>query len=139
MDEERPQITRDKAEGPLRWAHDPQDAKITRVKYSDPITRAGRWPQVVNIKHRAAYDVYIGRANPRYGLPESIWHNPFRVGPEGSREEILQKYEHYVRSRPDLMSRLPELEGKRLACWCAPKACHGDVLLKLLEEKKQGK
>ena len=26
---------------------------------------------------------------------------------------------------------LPELRGKILGCWCAPKVCHGDVLVEL--------
>jgi len=29
------------------------------------------------------------------------------------------------------MAALPELRGKVLGCWCAPKACHGDVLVSL--------
>jgi hypothetical protein len=33
------------------------------------------------------------------------------------------------------MERLKELEGKALGCWCKPKSCHGDVLIKLIEEK----
>ena len=36
-------------------------------------------------------------------------------------------------TRPDLLARLGELRGKRLACWCAPKSCHGDVLAELAE------
>ena len=35
----------------------------------------------------------------------------------------------------DLMKALPELQGKTLGCWCKPKACHGDVLVRLIEEK----
>jgi hypothetical protein len=31
-------------------------------------------------------------------------------------------------TQPDLMARLPELKGKVLGCWCAPEACHGDIL-----------
>ena len=40
-----------------------------------------------------------------------------------------------VRSKPELLARLPELEDKILACWGKPKACHGDVLLQLIEER----
>jgi Domain of unknown function (DUF4326) len=77
---------------------------------------------VVHCK-RSRYDVYIGRPG--------IWGNPFAVGKDGGREEVIAKYEKYLRGRPDLMRRLPELRGKVLGCWCAPKACHGDVLARL--------
>jgi len=29
------------------------------------------------------------------------------------------------------MAALPELRGQDLVCWCAPEACHGDILLEL--------
>ena len=29
------------------------------------------------------------------------------------------------------MIALPELRGRNLVCFCAPAACHGDVLLEL--------
>lgn len=81
--------------------------------------------KVVNVR-RARFDLYIGRP--------SKWGNPFVVGVDGTREEVIAKYEMHVRSRPDLMRALPELSGKVLGCYCAPRRCHGDVLVKLLEE-----
>lgn len=74
------------------------------------------------------YDVYIGRP--------SKWGNPFVVGVDGTLEEILLKYENWIRSQPDLLAALPELDGKILGCWCAPARCHGDVLLGLLVEQR---
>lgn len=79
-------------------------------------------PKVVNVREEP-YDVYIGRP--------SKWGNPFK----GSRKEVIEKYENYIRSRPELLDCLPELYGKTLGCWCKPKACHGDVLVKLVQEK----
>ena len=32
------------------------------------------------------------------------------------------------------MGCLGELRGKILGCWCKPKPCHGDILVKLVEE-----
>jgi hypothetical protein len=32
------------------------------------------------------------------------------------------------------MAALPELRGKDLVCWCAPLACHGDLILRLAGE-----
>ena len=85
---------------------------------------------VVDIR-KAPYDVYIGRANPRYRLPRSKWANPFKIGPDGDREQVIAKYRAYVLSRPDLVAARPELQGKVLGCWCAPPPCHGDVLADL--------
>jgi hypothetical protein len=51
------------------------------------------------------------------------------------KEEILDKYEKYVRNTPELMESLIELKGKVLGCWCHPEMCHGDILVKLLREK----
>ncbi len=79
--------------------------------------------------------VYIGRSNPWMGLKQSIWHNPFKEGRDGTLEEVIAKYEAHVRDSPELMHRLPELRGKVLACWCAPGPCHGDVLLRLAEHR----
>lgn len=85
--------------------------------------------RVVHCK-RAKHDVYIGRP--------SKWGNPFPV-PKGydrvtDPERILERYEAYVRGNPKLMSELHELAGKVLGCWCAPHACHGDVLVRLADE-----
>lgn len=80
--------------------------------------------------------VYIGRAYRagRAWKPASKWANPFHIGAHGTREEVIAKYEAYVRADPELIAALPELRGKVLTCWCRPEACHGDVLVRLLEE-----
>lgn len=81
--------------------------------------KVDRWP-------RGA--VYVGRP--------SLWSNPFKIGPDGDRAEVIRKYEEYLRSRPDLMAQLPDLRGKDLVCWCAPEPCHADVLLMLTNENE---
>jgi hypothetical protein len=97
--------------------------------------------RVVHVS-REPYDIYIGRTvmfqSSRPTFVGSKWGNPFRV-PKGydvvaDPKNILRRYEEYVRSRPDLMAALPELRGKVLGCWCAPKPCHGDVLLRMAAE-----
>lgn len=77
---------------------------------------------VVHCK-RQPYDVYIGRP--------SIWGNPFVIGKDGTRAEVIEKYREYVLSNKYLMARIGDLKGKTLGCWCAPLACHGDVLVQL--------
>ena len=84
-----------------------------------------RW--VVHCK-KDAYDVYIGRGVPRSGLKASVWGNPFKLGKDGTREEIMAKFREWLPTQPELMARLPELKGKVLGCWCALEACHGDIL-----------
>lgn len=89
---------------------------------------------VVNVKHEEC-DVYIGRAMP--GRPASRFANPFRIGPDGSRAEVLAKYEVHCRALlaqdPAAREDLNRLKGKRLGCWCKPHACHGDFLVSLLD------
>lgn len=68
--------------------------------------------------------VYIGRP--------SIWGNPFVIGKDGTREEVIEKYEKWLLGQPNLLSQLYTLRDKDLVCYCSPKLCHGNVLLKLL-------
>jgi hypothetical protein len=75
--------------------------------------------------------VYIGRKTRE--LQGSIWGNPFQIGRDGTREEVIAKYREYILSKPALLKQLESLRGKTLGCWCSPQACHGDVLIELLE------
>jgi hypothetical protein len=84
--------------------------------------------KVVNLYHED-YDVYIGR-NPEIGDPK--WGNPFKDS-KIELEKRLAMYEMHVRM--NLWDDLGELLGKRLGCTCKPKNCHGDVLVKLVNEK----
>ena len=82
--------------------------------------------RVLNKKHLlgpAGNAVYVGRP--------SVWGNPFVIGKDGSRAEVIAKYETWLMSQPQLLSKLHELRGRNLGCWCAPQACHADVLLRL--------
>ena len=82
--------------------------------------------KVVNIKTGAKYDIFIGRPSKR--------GNPFRIGRDGTREDVLLKYENYLLYNPKLMSEIEELHGKVLGCLCKPLPCHGDVLIEILEK-----
>jgi hypothetical protein len=62
-----------------------------------------------------------------------MWGNPFKVGRDGTREEVIEKFRHWIQEQPFLMSQLHILKGKRLGCYCAPLPCHGDVLVELAE------
>jgi hypothetical protein len=67
--------------------------------------------------------VYVGRP--------SKWGNPFVIGRDGSRDEVIAKYRAWIVRQPALMAALHELRGKDLVCWCAPERCHADVLVEL--------
>lgn len=76
--------------------------------------------------------VYIGRRNRSYNLEASKWHNPYRIGTDGTREEVVEKYRQSILNDDYLLRCLPNLRGKTLVCWCAPEMCHGDVLVELV-------
>lgn len=96
---------------------------------------------VVHCK-RAKYDVYIGRPGK--------WGNPFSHLDESSapvyvktREDAVECYRQWIFGgqqeihdrlklvRPTVEEIKSELRGKVLGCWCAPKACHGHVLVEI--------
>jgi Domain of unknown function (DUF4326) len=61
------------------------------------------------------------------------WGNPFEIGQDGDRAQVLALFADYARARlaeePDW---LEPLRGKDLACWCAEgAACHAGILLRL--------
>lgn len=77
-------------------------------------------PAVVHCKVQSA-DVYVGRPGP--------WGNPFWLGDERLRLEVIDRFRAWGEAQPwfvDAARR--ELSGLTLGCWCAPRACHGDVL-----------
>lgn len=81
--------------------------------------------KVVNKRNTREYDVYIGRP--------SKWGNPFVIGEDGNREEVITKYREHVLNSKELMADIHTLRGKTLACWCSPLPCHGDVLAELAD------
>lgn len=80
---------------------------------------------IVNVK-REKCDVHIGRP--------SKWGNPFIIGRDGNRAEVIAKYRAWIVTQAHLMAALEELRGKKLGCYCKPAACHGDILVELLGE-----
>lgn len=69
--------------------------------------------------------IYIGRP--------SKWGNPFVVGIDGNRAEVIRRYERWIKNCY-LIDDIHELRGKDLVCWCSPLPCHGDVLLRLANQ-----
>ena len=93
--------------------------------------------KVVNIKYSEC-DVYIGRANSYYKMAHSIFANPFNIDKSHDRETVLKLYEQYLDEHPELIeSAVEDLDGKVLGCWCSPQACHGDILIRRIEQWKK--
>jgi hypothetical protein len=102
-----------------------------------------RMTRVVHCK-KAKYDVYIGRGRcPQTGYFGS-WGNPFEIGKDGTREEVIGKYREWILQQPKLLEMLPQLKDKVLGCWCVssgyltaedkPWVCHGQVLAELCDK-----
>lgn len=88
---------------------------------------------VVNKQYRKHIgSIYIGRPS-KYG-------NPFKIGRDGSREEVLEKYENYLNATEQEALRkdmIIHLQGKVLACWCKPKKCHGDIIARIVDRERE--
>lgn len=80
-------------------------------------------PRTLN-RHRDAIPpgaVYVGRP--------SKWGNPFVIGLDGNREQVVTLFCKYIYERPELIAAARiELRGRDLVCFCAPQLCHADVL-----------
>ena len=110
-------------------------------------------PEFENLKDwvKNSNNIYIGRQGivfikqdskrVRFPKKASIWANPFKICKGVTRSDVLKKYEKYIREKilnePNKYC-IESLRGKTLGCWCHPKGCHGDILKKLLDEKKSG-
>ena len=88
-------------------------------------------------------NVYIGRKGvvfingKRYPPEDSIFANPYKVGKDGTRDEVIQKYKTCILEKIErkeiTQDQLDKLRGKKLGCWCKPNTCHGDVLVELID------
>jgi hypothetical protein len=82
---------------------------------------------VVHCK-RGAYDRYVGRGPGARGR----WGNPFRIGPDGTREEVIAHHRGWlweeIKAERVTLEELADLAGKVLGCWCAPQRCHGETI-----------
>lgn len=99
---------------------------------------------VVN-KHHRAQGEYIGRGSP-LGNPYSHMKGTKALYLVRNRQEAVEKYHDWLKERLEDRSnhavvgelhRLMQIalrEGElNLLCFCAPRACHGDVVKQVLE------
>ena len=98
--------------------------------------------EVVNVKKVISSDdlVYIGRKCGTFrGSPLG---NPFKIGTDGSRDEVIEKYRVWlwkmIKSKDVrvcnelrlLVEKIRNGEKVLLGCWCKPSACHGDIVVR---------
>lgn len=96
-----------------------------------------------------------GRLHPHYiyiGRP-SMWGNPFLKNGKWSKfEKDCERVDDPVKAfedwlvgtaytdrwqdkRKQILSRLKELQGQVLGCYCKPHPCHGDVLVNMVDNR----
>lgn len=94
-------------------------------------------PKVYNKHHNDAPDdaVYIGRPGP-WGNPFSHLRSDISIW-VATREDALIKFRDFVERNPWFQKKIrDELKGKDLVCYCAPKACHGDILIEFANKEE---
>ena len=95
--------------------------------------------RVENLRGRKdAAGVYVGR--PARGRRGSPLANPFHLGRDGDRAAVMAAYERWFREKiaagdAAVVAELDRLAAQyradgelTLLCWCAPEACHGEIL-----------
>ena len=84
---------------------------------------------VVN-KYKSKFDVYIGRP--------TIFGNPFSIGEDGDRAEVIKKFRTYFNARikkdAHFKQEVLKLKGKTLGCYCKPQDCHGDIIAAYIDK-----
>lgn len=63
---------------------------------------------------KAPFDVYIGRPNPKVNdtysflthqvkvaASDCVWGNPFKIGDDGDREDVISKYRTWLETTPE--------------------------------------
>ena len=109
---------------------------------------------VTNIRRRRVpvrdCEVYVGRANSRYGVAESPLANPFVLAKESERAQVVGRYREWLAAKvaagdAAVVAELERLLGiartrgrLELICWCAPRACHAGVIAEYLTGRLAG-
>ncbi|MCG7851405.1 MAG: DUF4326 domain-containing protein [Methanosarcinaceae archaeon] len=90
--------------------------------------------KVINMKNEMC-NVKVDRS--------SVLGNPFKIGKDGNREEVIAKYRSYLNNCIlvcDELNRLKDMpDDTVLGCWCKPKSCHGDVVINAVKYLKSRK
>ena len=82
---------------------------------------------VLNLKHDSCSNsIRIDR--------KSRWGNPYVIGRDGDRTSVIEAHRKWlwkeIKQERVSLQDLSKLANQDLACWCAPKPCHGHTLEK---------
>lgn len=100
--------------------------------------------RVINIKNDSNFD----KKNPKYEYigRGSYWGNPYSLLDNNfddiTRENVINQFKYDFENDTFINKKKSEvfkLAGKRLACFCKPEACHGDILANFLNSLDDGK
>ena len=91
---------------------------------------------VINLKHepelREKLDFNPVHNNTVLIDRRTKWGNPFRIGRDGSRDEVIARYRadlwRRIRAGEVALEELAGIANCWYACWCSPSPCHGLVL-----------
>lgn len=119
------------------------------VKY--PKRTRTRYPTGAIMVSNRIRDSRYDRDTEYIGRPSALG-NPFKIGRDGTREEVIEKYRNWLRNRltgkmfrgtppvvefDRLYAKYIDTGELRLICWCAPLPCHGDVIAEFIEEREK--
>lgn len=111
--------------------------KLYGNKYANQLEWEQGSEDHVSIGRSNSVRIKIDDAYVSWPKVKSSFANPFTAKKYG-REESIRLYREYIidklKKDPKLMDEFRQLRGKTLGCWCKPEACHGDVLLDLLQD-----
>jgi hypothetical protein len=88
---------------------------------------------VYSVHLKGTFDIRIDRKS-KYG-------NPFYMKDESERDLVCDKFEEYIKTKPELIDDLVvevlalNKSDIKLGCWCYPKRCHGSTLARLVMER----
>jgi hypothetical protein len=92
---------------------------------------------IVNIKDRRYGNAEVIEGSTVYVGRPSKWGNPYVIGRDGDRDEVIDKFRVWAWSLNNSEWRASvrrELKGKTLECYCHPLPCHAQVLIEIAEE-----
>ena len=92
---------------------------------------------VINVKAAPAgwrnIPLYLFIGRPSY------LGNPYKIGRDGDRDEVIQKYSEHLALRRKTSPAAWDLyfttfiKDHILVCYCSPEPCHGDVLARIAD------
>lgn len=122
------------------WMELREELRLNRDAYLDSVPAPGLGHRILGAEAAAwrrtrTLNVHI-HGKPADGDPHAVYvgrpgpfGNPVEVTEETPRGSALVGYLEHLRGNPDLVDRIRvEMMGKDAVCWCAPRACHGDII-----------